>query len=118
MPRGDDPAERLAVLGGPELALLTGVVLGAAAAGSLVLLDGLATGVAGLLAVQAEPGVAASLLAGQRSNERAAGAVLGRLGLEPLLDLRLRAGEGVGAALAAQLLRSGLRLRAEGARTA
>ena len=115
--RSSDPAERLAVLGGPELALLTGVVLGAAAAGGLVVLDGLATGVAALVALEAEPGVAASLVAGQRSNERAAGAVLGRLGLEPLLDLRLRAGEGVGAALATQLLLSGLRLRAEGART-
>ncbi len=115
--RSADPAERLAVLGGPELALLTGVVLGVAGAGGLVVLDGLATGVCALLALETEPAVAASLVAGQRSNERAAGAVLGRLGLEPLLDLRLRAGEGVGAALAAQLLLSGLRLRAEGART-
>jgi nicotinate-nucleotide--dimethylbenzimidazole phosphoribosyltransferase len=118
VPRGDDPAERLAVLGGPELALLTGVVLGAAEVRAVVVLDGLATGVAALLAVQAEPGAAACLVAGQRSNERAAAAVLERLGLEPLLDLRLRAGEGVGAALAAQLLRSGLRLRSEAARTA
>ncbi|MCU1693106.1 MAG: cob(II)yrinic acid a,c-diamide reductase [Frankiales bacterium] len=117
VPRTRDPAERLAVLGGPELALLTGVVLGVAAAGGLVVLDGLATGVCALLAAQAEPAVAASLVAGQRSNERAADAVLARLGLEPLLDLRLRAGEGVGAALATQLLLSGLRLRAEGART-
>ena len=42
---------------------------------------------------------------------------LARLGLEPLLDLRLRAGEGVGACLGAQLLLSGLLLRAQGART-
>ncbi|MCW2777821.1 MAG: cob(II)yrinic acid a,c-diamide reductase [Frankiales bacterium] len=117
VPRSDDPVERLSVLGGPELAVLTGVVLGVAAAGGLVVLDGLATGVCALLAVRAEPGVVASLVAGQRSNERAAGDVLVRLGLEPLLDLRLRAGEGVGAALGAQLLLSGLRLRTEGART-
>ena len=82
-----------------------------------MVLDGLATGVAALVAAEAEPGVVAHLVAGQRSNERAAEAVLVRLGLEPLLDLRLRAGEGVGAALAAQLLLSGLRLRGEGART-
>ncbi len=117
LPRTDDPAEALAVLGGPELALLTGVVLGTASAGGLVVLDGLATGVAALLAVRGEPGVAAHLVAGQRSNERAAQAVLVALGLEPLLDLRLRAGEGVGAALGAQLLLSGLRLRREAART-
>ena len=109
---------RLASLGGPELALLTGVVLGAARAGAVVVLDGLATGVAALLAVEAEPAVAAHLVAAQRSRERAHPAVLQRLGLEPLLDLRLRAGEGVGAALGAQLLFTGLALRAHTARTA
>ncbi|MDP9496457.1 MAG: nicotinate-nucleotide--dimethylbenzimidazole phosphoribosyltransferase, partial [Actinomycetota bacterium] len=57
-------------------------------------------------------------VAGQRSRERAHDAVLRRLGLEPLLDLRLRAGEGVGAALAAQLLLSGLQLRRATGRTA
>ncbi len=82
-----------------------------------MVLDGLATGVAALVAARCEPGVVAHLVAGQRSNERVAGQVLVRLGLEPLLDLRLRAGEGVGAALATQLLLSGLRLRRDGART-
>jgi len=112
------PVTRLAVLGGPEFALLTGVVLGAAAAGALVVLDGLATSVAALIAVRAEPAVAAHLVAGQRSREPAHLPVLRQLGLEPLLDLRLRAGEGVGAVLAAQLLLTGLRLRAGAARTA
>ncbi|MGN6250180.1 MAG: 5,6-dimethylbenzimidazole synthase [Marmoricola sp.] len=107
----------LAALGGPEFALLTGVVEGAAAAGATVVLDGLATSVAALLAVREEPAVAAYLVAGQRSRERAHAAVLEALGLEPLLDLRLRAGEGVGAALAAQLLRGALAVRAGTART-
>ncbi len=112
------PVGHLTALGGPDIALLTGVVLGAARAGAVVVLDGLATSVAALLAVQAEPGVAAHLVAGQRSREKAHAAVLQRLGLEPLLDLRLRAGEGVGAVLAAQLLLTGMRTRAESARTA
>ena len=111
------PAARLAALGGPEFALLTGVVLGAARAGAVVVLDGLATSVAALLAVEVEPAVAAHLVPGQRSRERAHAAVLQRLGLEPLLDLRLRAGEGVGAALGAQLLLTGLAVRARTART-
>jgi nicotinate-nucleotide--dimethylbenzimidazole phosphoribosyltransferase len=110
-------AARLAALGGPEFALLTGVVLGAARAGAVVVLDGLATSVAALLAVEAEPAVAAHLVPGQRSRERAHAAVLQRLGLEPLLDLRLRAGEGVGAALGAQLLLTGLAVRARTAQT-
>ena len=108
----------LTALGGPDIALLTGVVLGAARAGAAVILDGLATSVAALLAVQSEPAVAAHLVAGQRSREKAHAAVLQQLGLEPLLDLRLRAGEGVGAVLAAQLLLTGLRTRADAARTA
>ncbi len=111
-----DPLAALAALGGPELAVLTGVVLGAAAAGGVVVLDGMATGVAALVAVRLEPGVQAYLIAGQVSREQAHRAVLTELGLEPLLDLRLRAGEGVGAALAAQLVLAGLRVRREAGR--
>ncbi len=106
------PFDALAVLGGPEFAVLAGVVLGVAQRGGVIVLDGLATSVAALCAVRAEPGVAAHLVAGQRSREKAHAAVLEELGLEPLLDLRMRAGEGVGAILSSQLLTSGLRLRA------
>jgi nicotinate-nucleotide--dimethylbenzimidazole phosphoribosyltransferase len=91
--------------------MLTGVVLGAADAGAPVVLDGLATSIAALLAVRMAPAVQAHLIAGQRSRELAHSAVLTELGLEPLLELRLRAGEGVGACLAAQLLLNGLRIR-------
>jgi len=106
-----EPLTALAALGGPELAVLAGVTLGAAAAGVPVVLDGLVTSLAALVAVREEPAVQAALVAGHRSRERAHGAVLTELGLEPLLDLRLRAGEGVGACLAAQLLLTALRVR-------
>ena len=46
------------------------------------------------------------------------GDVLGQLGLEPLLDLRMRAGEGVGAVLSCQLLANGLKIRALAGRVA
>jgi nicotinate-nucleotide--dimethylbenzimidazole phosphoribosyltransferase len=105
-----------AALGGPEIVLLAGVTLGAARCRVPVVLDGLVTSVAALLAVRAEPAVQAALVAGQRSRERAHSAVLTELGLEPLLDLRLRSGEGVGACLAAQLLLSALRARRDTAR--
>lgn len=104
-------------LGGGEFAVLTGVVLGVAGAGGVVVLDGLATSVCALAAVRLEPGVAAHLVAGQRSRERAHALVLRELGLEPVLDLRIRAGEGVGAALAVGLLHDALCLRREVART-
>lgn len=108
-----DPMTALAALGGPDVALLTGVVLGAARAGAVVVTDGLLTSVAALAAVLLEPAVTASLVAGQRSRERAHPLVLARLGLEPLLDLRLRAGEGAGACFASGLLLAALRVRRE-----
>jgi nicotinate-nucleotide--dimethylbenzimidazole phosphoribosyltransferase len=112
-----DPLTALAALGGPELAMLAGVTLGAAAAGVPVVLDGLATSLAALVAVRLEPAVQAALVAGHRSRERAHAAVLTELGLEPLLDLRLRAGEGVGACFAAHLLLAALGLRRTAGRT-
>ncbi|KGN31937.1 phosphoribosyltransferase [Knoellia sinensis KCTC 19936] len=114
----DDPADLLAALGGPEIALLTGVVLGAADAGAPVILDGLAGSLPGVLAVAMEPGVQAHLIAGQQSRERAHAEVLRSLGLEPLLSLRLRSGEGVGACLAASLILQGMKVRRGVARTA
>jgi nicotinate-nucleotide--dimethylbenzimidazole phosphoribosyltransferase len=111
-----DPWVAAAALGGPEIALLAGVALGAAQSRVPVVLDGFVTSVAALLAVRAEPAVQAALVAGQRSRERAHHAVLTDLGLEPLLDLRLRSGEGVGACLAAQMLLTTLRARHDTAR--
>ena len=84
----------------------------------VVVLDGFATAVAAALACSLEPAASAHLVAGQRSNERAHSDVLQFLGLEPLLDLRLRAGEGVGAVLATRLLLDGLEMRRTTARTA
>lgn len=101
----------MAMLGGPEFALLAGVVLGAASQHAPIVLDGLATGVAALFAVDREPAAAAHLIAGQRSREPAHQRVLTHLGCEPLLDLRIRAGEGAGAAFAAGLLLNALSVR-------
>jgi nicotinate-nucleotide--dimethylbenzimidazole phosphoribosyltransferase len=105
------PEVALAALGGPEVALLAGVTLGAAGARAPVVLDGFVTSVAALVAVRLEPAAQSALVAGQRSREAAHGRVLVELGLEPLLALRLRAGEGVGACLAAQLLLTAVRAR-------
>lgn len=115
--RTDDPEESLRRLGGGEFSVLRGVVAGAARAGRIIVLDGLATSIAVLAAVRAEPWIQAHLVAGQCSREPAHRAVLDELGLEPLLDLRIRSGEGVGAALAVGLLRDALILRRDVATT-
>lgn len=110
------PRQAMAAVGGPEIALLVGVTLGASRQRAPVVLDGLATSLAALVAVRMEPAVQAALVAGQRSREQAHKQVLTELGLEPLLELRLRSGEGVGACLAAQMLLTALRVRETTAR--
>jgi nicotinate-nucleotide--dimethylbenzimidazole phosphoribosyltransferase len=110
------PAQLLRALGGPDVAFLCGVVRGATAARAVVMLDGMVTSVAALVAVLEEPAIASQLVAGQVSREVGHRVVLQRLGLEPLLDLRLRAGEGVGAVLATQMVLNGLRVRREAGR--
>jgi nicotinate-nucleotide--dimethylbenzimidazole phosphoribosyltransferase len=95
-----DPREALRKLGGLELAALTGATLEAAARGLPVVLDGYATGAAALAAVRLEPTAGEALFASHRSAEPGHDLVLQELGLEPLLDLRLRLGEASGALLA------------------
>jgi nicotinate-nucleotide--dimethylbenzimidazole phosphoribosyltransferase len=112
-----DPRAVLGALGGPEVAFLAGVALGATEAGAPVVLDGLATSVSALVATRIDPSVGSHLLAGQRSREVGHEAVLTELGLEPLLALRLRAGEGVGACFAARLVLQALHVRRHAART-
>jgi len=108
-----DALECLRRLGGHEFAALVGAILAAAAAHRLILLDGFATGVAALVTCRLQPAVRDYLIAGHRSAEPAHAHVLTELGLEPLLDLRLRLGEASGAALALPLIGLAARLHAE-----
>jgi nicotinate-nucleotide--dimethylbenzimidazole phosphoribosyltransferase len=103
-PDSDDALWVLAAVGGFEIALLVGVMLGAAANGAVVVLDGFITGSAALVAARLEPEVSDYLVASHLSPEPGHAAVLAELGLEPLLDLGLRLGEGSGAALAVPLV--------------
>ena len=107
LPRtGADPLEVLSAVGGLEIAFLVGVILGASARRVVVLLDGFITGVAALVAARLAPASVGSMIAATRSPEPGHAPVLEALGLEPLLDLRLRLGEGTGAALALPLVRA------------
>jgi nicotinate-nucleotide--dimethylbenzimidazole phosphoribosyltransferase len=108
-----DAAEALRELGGLELAALAGAIHAAHEARRPVILDGLAVGVAALVAVRLRPTCREWLVAGHRSAEPAHALVLAELGLEPLLDLRLRLGEASGAALALPLIEQAGRLHRE-----
>jgi nicotinate-nucleotide--dimethylbenzimidazole phosphoribosyltransferase len=112
-PRADDPLGVLAGVGGFEIGVLTGVVLGAAAGRAVVLLDGFITGAAALLAVRLAPATGGYLVAAHRSSEPGHRLILEELGLEPLLDLDLRLGEGSGASLALPLVAAARAVLAE-----
>ena len=93
-------------VGGLELAALAGATLEAARRRLPVVLDGYAVSTAALAAVGLDPGVGESLVASHRSAEPGHSLVLTELGLEPLLDLRLRLGEASGALLALPVIAS------------
>jgi nicotinate-nucleotide--dimethylbenzimidazole phosphoribosyltransferase len=98
----------LAALGGSELAFLCGVALGAAAEQLAVVLDGFISSVAALAAARHAPPAAQVMIAAHLSPEPGHRLVLDALELEPLLDLRLRLGEGSGAVLSLPLLDAAL----------
>ena len=98
--------DTLAALGSADLAAATGFLLTAAEEGVPVLLDGLMAVACALTADRIAPGAAAWYAAGHRSTEPAQSLALSKLGLEPVLDLGLRLGEGSGAVAAVPVLRS------------
>jgi nicotinate-nucleotide--dimethylbenzimidazole phosphoribosyltransferase len=112
-PDPNDPVGVLAAVGGFELALLTGVCVGAAAAKAVILLDGFVTSAAALVAARLAPASADRMVASHRSPEPGHALVLADLGLRPLLDLGLRLGEGSGAALALPLVSAALAILAD-----
>jgi nicotinate-nucleotide--dimethylbenzimidazole phosphoribosyltransferase len=99
-----DPLRALAAVGGFEHAALAGFVLGGAAAGVPVLLDGVNAGAAALVAAALAPAAVGYCLAGHVSAEPGHARALAALGVTPLLDLGMRLGEGTGALLALPLV--------------
>jgi nicotinate-nucleotide--dimethylbenzimidazole phosphoribosyltransferase len=106
-----DPIGVLAAVGGLEIALLVGVIVGAAELRIPVVLDGFITGAAALVAAELQPAVTPRLIAAHRSIEPGHAVILEHLERRPLLDLDLRLGEGTGAALAMGLIAAAVRLR-------
>ena len=111
--RAEDSVDLLTALGSADIAAGVGYLIGAAQHGVPVLLDGIVSVCAALVADQIAPGAASWFAAGHRSTEPAQSLALDKLGLEPLLDLGLRLGEGSGAVAAVPLVRSAGLLLAE-----
>ena len=102
----DDPVALLRTCGSADLAAMAGFLAQAAVRRVPALLDGVVVTAAALVADELAPGARAWWQAGHRSTEPAHAAALARLGLEPIVDMRMRLGEGSGAAAALPLLRS------------
>lgn len=108
-----DQTELLATVGGPDLAAMTGFLLQAARRRTPVVLDGVVTCAAALVAHRVAYRASSWWVAGHRSVEPAQALALKRLQLEPLLDQQMRLGEGTGALLALPVLRAAAATLAE-----
>ena len=95
--------EPLAEVGGLEIAALAGFI---GAATVPVIVDGVIGGAALLAAYARDASVVDHCVAGHLSTEPGAAIALAHVGLEPVLDLGLRLGEGTGAVLALHMLRA------------
>jgi nicotinate-nucleotide--dimethylbenzimidazole phosphoribosyltransferase len=109
----DDPLGALAAVGGLEIAGITGLILGAAAARRPLVLDGFIATAGALVAARLAPAVTGYLIAAHRSVEPGHQIMLDHLGLAPLFNLKMRLGEGTGAALGMGLLEAGWRIYRE-----
>ena len=101
-----EPLDALAAFGGLEIATLVGAVIQAASKRRVIVVDGFISSSAVLVASKIEPAVLDYCIFSHRSDEQGHSLMLRGMGADPLLDLKLRLGEGSGAALAWPLLMS------------
>ncbi|MGO3325465.1 nicotinate-nucleotide--dimethylbenzimidazole phosphoribosyltransferase [Gordonia sp. (in: high G+C Gram-positive bacteria)] len=102
----NEPLALLAAVGGADLAAMAGFYAQAAVRRTPVILDGVVTTAAALVAEQMAPGASSWWRAGHQSTEPAHAFALKSLGLEPILDLSMRLGEGTGALTALSVVMS------------
>ncbi len=112
-PNPADGLDVLAKVGGFEIGGIAGVILGAAALHKPVLVDGFISTAGALIAHSICPNVKDYLIAAHRSVEKGHKIMQAHLGLDPLLDLNLRLGEGTGAALAMNIVEAAVAVLTE-----
>ena len=109
-PDPHDPLDILTKVGGLEIAAITGLVLGCAANRIPVVIDGFISTAGALIASELNAHVKDYIFAAHQSVEIGHRFMLERIGVEPILDLRMRLGEGTGAALAMGLIEAGVKV--------
>ncbi len=107
-PDSNDPIAVLSKVGGLEIAGLVGVILAAASGRAAVIVDGLITTAAALIAVKIAPNVKDYLIGSHISTEPAHKVALDMIGVPAHLHLDMRLGEGTGAALGMSLVNAAL----------
>jgi nicotinate-nucleotide--dimethylbenzimidazole phosphoribosyltransferase len=112
-PDPTDPLGVLAALGGLEHAAIAGLILTSAVYGVPIILDGVVSNSAALAARALAPDCVGYAFAGHLSVESGATVALEHLGLEPILDLHMRLGEGTGGLLAAPVVQAAARVLGE-----
>ncbi len=100
-----NPAQVMAEYGGFEINMMAGAMLGAAAGGRVVLVDGTIATAAAMAAIRLNPQARDYLVFSHASGDAGHDAMIAALNVRPLLDLDLRLGEGTGALLAWPLLK-------------
>jgi nicotinate-nucleotide--dimethylbenzimidazole phosphoribosyltransferase len=106
------PLEVLRCLGGFEIAAMVGAYLRAVQRGIPLVIDGFISTAALLVAQRIQPALPEWCFFGHISAEPAHRIVLDALDAQPLLALGMRLGEGSGAAIAVDLIRTACRLHA------
>jgi len=112
-PNPRDGLDVLTKVGGFEIGVLAGAMLGAASCRRPVVVDGFISGAAALIAHTISSMAGSYFLASHQSVEPGHRIGLEHMGLRPLLDLGLRLGEGTGAALAMHLIEAAAKCLAE-----
>ena len=109
-PNPTDALDVLKKVGGLEIAALTGVILGASARRVPVVIDGFISTAAALVAYNMKEECKEYMLASHLSQEPGHKIMLDIMGLQPVLYLDLRLGEGTGAALAFHLIEAAVKI--------
>ena len=109
-PDPQDGMDVLAKVGGFEIGGIAGCILAGAFHRRAVVIDGFISTAGALIANALCPTVKDYLFAGHCSEESGHRLMLKHLGLDPILDLGMRLGEGTGAALALGVIESAVRV--------
>ncbi len=105
-PQKEDPLDVLAKVGGLDMAGLVGCYIGAAFFRVPIVVDGLISAVSALIAHRLNPLIGNFLFASHRSMEPAYDIISREIGIEPMLNLEMRLGEGTGCPLAFHLIKA------------